>query len=72
MKYINPEMLTQDKPCGVRFTLHAEKVNTIRYKSEPYDTVRGRIRQFDLYVPREVFLDEPIPEELILQIAIRP
>lgn len=69
MKYINAEMLLQDRPCQIIFKLHAEKVNTVRYKSEPYDTIRGQIRQFDLYVPREVFLDVPIPDVLVLQIA---
>lgn len=71
MKYINSEMLAQNGPCEVIFTLHSEKVNTVRYKSTPYETVRNQIRQFDLYVPREVFLDDPIPEELVLQIGIR-
>jgi len=70
MKYINSEMLSQDKPCTVTFVLHSEKVNTIRYKSTPYDTVRNQIRQFDLYVPREVFLDTSVPDELVIQIAV--
>lgn len=56
-------------PTEVRFTLHAEKVNSIRYKSEPYETLRGQIRQFDLYIPREVFLDVSVPEELVLRIG---
>ena len=70
MKYINTEMLRQDKPCNLTFVLHSEKVNTIRYQSHPYETVRNQTRQFDLYVPREVFLDSPIPDDLIIQIAV--
>ncbi len=71
MKYINSEMLLQDRPCELTFTLDSEKVNTIRYKSQPYDTVRGQTRQFDLYVPREVFLDTSVPDVLLLQIVAK-
>jgi len=71
MKYINSEMLKQNGPCEVTFTLHSEKVNTIRYKSTLYETAKNQTRQFDLYVPREVVLDDSIPEELVLQIGIR-
>jgi len=66
MKYINRDMLTQDRPCAVRFVPNSEKVNTIRYDSEPYETTRDSIRQFNLYVPREAFLDFPIPDELTI------
>jgi hypothetical protein len=69
MKYMNPDMLLQDRPAELVFRLHAEKVNSIRYKSKPYDTVRGQVRQFDLYIPREVFLDAPIPDVLVLPIG---
>lgn len=71
MKYINREMLLQERPCEITFALHSEKVNTIRYQSEPYESVRGQTRQFDLYVPWEVFLDTPIPDMLVLQIAAK-
>jgi hypothetical protein len=61
MKYINSEMLRQDGPCELTFRLHSEKVNTVRYQSEPYETLKNSVRQFDLYVPREVFLDATPP-----------
>lgn len=70
MEYVNPEMLTQSQVCDLRFTLHAECVNTIRYKSEPYDTDRGCVRQFDIYLPREIFWDRPIPDSLRMRIMV--
>lgn len=70
MEFVNPEMLTQNHVCDLDFTLAYECVNTIRYKSEPYDTVRGQIRQFDIYLPREIFLDRPIPDRLQMRIMV--
>jgi len=70
MKYINCEMLRQERPCAIRFILNSEKVNTIRYDSDKYESARGEIRQFNLYIPREVFLDIPIPDQLTVQIGV--
>jgi hypothetical protein len=70
MKYINREMTTQDRPCTIRFVLNAEKVNTIRYDSEPYETAQGSSRQFNLYMPREVFWDTHVPHEITVQFAV--
>lgn len=70
MEYVNPEMLTQDRICDLNFTLHAELVNSIRYKSEPYDTIKGQVRQFDIYLPREIFIDRPIPDRLRMRIMV--
>jgi hypothetical protein len=70
MEYVNDEMLTQERVCDLRFTLFRECVNTIRYKSEPYDTARNSVRQFDIYLPREIFLDRAIPDRLTMRILI--
>jgi hypothetical protein len=70
MEYVNPEMLTQSHICDLQFTLHTECVNSIRYKSDPYDSARGRVRQFDIYLPREIFLDRPIPDSLRMRIMV--
>jgi hypothetical protein len=70
MDYVNSDMLTQNHVCDLAFSLHDECVNTIRYKSEPYDTVRGQVRQFDIYLPREMFLDRPIPDRLRMRIMV--
>lgn len=70
MEYINDEMLTQENVCQVQFTLAKECVNTVRYKSEPYETARNSVRQFDIYLPREVFLDRAIPDKLTMRICV--
>jgi len=31
--------------------------------------IGGQVRQFDLYIPREVFVDIPIPDILVLRIG---
>ena len=70
MEYVNPEMVTQSEICDLQFTLHAELVNTIRYKSEPYDTARGQVRQFNIYLPREIFWSCPIPDRMRMRIMV--
>lgn len=70
MEFVNEEMLTQRQVCNVNFALHSEKVNTIRYKSTPYDTLRGQVRQFDIYLPREIFIDRAIPDHLTMRILV--
>jgi hypothetical protein len=70
MEYVNEEMLLQEQVCDVQFTLFRECVNTIRYKSEPYETTRDSSRQFDIYLPREIFLDRAIPDKLTMRILV--
>ena len=70
MEYVNPEMATQNEICDLQFTLHAECVNSISYKSEPYDSARGQVRQFDLYLPREVFGECAIPDHMRMRIMV--
>ncbi len=70
MEYINDEMLTQERVCDLEFTLFRECVNTIRYKSVPYETTRDSVRQFDIYLPREIFLDRAIPDKLTMRILV--
>jgi hypothetical protein len=70
MEHVNNEMLTQERVCDLQFTLFRECVNTIRYKSEPYETTRNSVRQFDIYLPREIFLDRAIPDRLTMRILV--
>ena len=71
MRYINSEMILQEPSCDLNFTLFNDNlVNSVRYKSEPYETGRGQTRQLGFYIPREVFADTAIPEFVRIRISV--
>lgn len=70
VEYVNEEMLREERVCDLQFTLFRECVNTIRYKSDSYQTTRNSVRQFDIYLPREIFLDRAIPDKLTMRILV--
>ena len=69
MKYVNSNCQLQDQSFDMDFLLYDKSlVNTIRYKMK-YTNSEGRPRDFDIYIPKEVFLGVRVPNKILLRIA---